>query len=96
MLCEVSVITETTRLLRRGWQKTVLRSENKEIFRQFVKGFTSAHPGRRDIILDVPRLRLQPHRPCHEARHGLDMDVAVVPVRHTGTAVPRMAVETDA
>ena len=47
-------------------------------------------------LLDVSRRGLADHSARHDGRDGLDVDVAVVPVWHTGTDVPRMALAADA
>ena len=51
--------------------------------------------GRCHPLLDVQRRRLADHRPCCHRRDELDLDVAVVPLWHLGTGLPRMALAPD-
>ena len=51
---------------------------------------------RGDTLLDVSRRGLAADYARDDGRDGLDVDVAVVPLRHTGTDVPRMALASDA
>lgn len=68
---------------------------NKKHHQQRYKNIASAGIRRSYFVLDVPRLRLPQHRRHIDARHGLDVDVAVVSFRHTGADVPRLALEAD-
>ena len=45
---------------------------------------------RYDTLLDVPRVRLSACQTGAPARHELDMDAPLLPLRNTGTDVPRM------
>lgn len=45
---------------------------------------------RYDTLLDVSRVRLSAGQTGAPARHELDMDASLLPLRNTGTDVPRM------
>ena len=49
-----------------------------------------AYARRYDTLLDVSRLRLSAGEASAPARHELDMDAPLLPLRNTGTDVPRM------
>ena len=55
------------------------------------------HPvGRSHPVLDVPWRGLQPSDAGNDRGDGLDMDATVLPLRHLGSGVPRLAMEADA
>ena len=55
----------------------------------------AAGVGRSHIILDVPWLRLQEHERRVAPRNGLDVDGALVSLRHSGANAARLAMEAD-
>ena len=80
----------------RSGKKTFGKREYKKNSKQHTQNSISAAVRRGDTLLDVPRLRLQKHRKHTHQRDELDMDAAVVPVRHTCPDVPRREMATDA
>lgn len=51
---------------------------------------------RRDTLLDVSWGGLAKNRERDATRDELDMDAAIVPLRHTGSGFSRLALATDA
>ena len=68
----------------------------EEYIRKHSKDSAAITSWRSNTLLDVSRNRLRTCRTHPASRDELDVDVAVVPLWHNGSGVPRMALETDA
>lgn len=62
----------------------------------YYKDIVADSAWRRNIVLDVPRLRLSDHTACRVLRNELDMDAIVITIRHNSTNVSGMALAADA